>query len=320
MMRPPLDIVRGGILGLAVGDALGVPVEFKSRAQLANKPVKGMVGFGTHEQPAGTWSDDASLALCTAESLCGGYNLHSMSRTFVNWLNEAYWTPYGRVFDVGHTTRNAIIRLEQGFNPEDAGLTEENDNGNGSLMRILPVALYFAFAESDLRKRAVMSASRITHGHMRSQLACVLYSELVSRVCIGMDLSVSLAETRATFRDLLGSVPEELAAFHRTLDPDLGLRNENEIMGSGYVIHTLEASIWCCLRSKSFKEAVLRAINLGEDTDTTGAVTGGLAGILFGIDDIPSEWISQLARVNDIEDLCGRFAHACAAHWQKAAG
>jgi len=136
----------GGLWGAVVGDALGVPIEFKSWAAIAQVPVTEMRGYGTHQQPPGTWSDDSSLLLCTAESLLNGFDLQDLGRRFVRWLDERYWTPWGQVFDVGITTREAIRRIAQGGAPEQAGSSSEQSNGNGSLMRILPVALRYADA------------------------------------------------------------------------------------------------------------------------------------------------------------------------------
>jgi len=133
----------GGLWGAVVGDALGVPVEFRSREELRQDPVQDMRGYGTYNQPAGTWSDDSSLLLCTAESLLDGFDTRHLASLFVRWLHQAHWTPWEEVFDVGGTTHRAINNLSKGAEPEEAGLTDENSNGNGSLMRILPIALHY---------------------------------------------------------------------------------------------------------------------------------------------------------------------------------
>lgn len=154
---------------------MGVPVEFIDRRQLREKPVKDMIGYGTHNQPPGTWSDDTSLTLCLAESLCeAGFDPADAGKRFVMWYREGHWTPFGRVFDIGSTTRQAILRLESGINPVLAGLEDERSNGNGSLMRILPASLYFAKSEDAVTVDAVCKISCLTHGHPRSQLGCVL--------------------------------------------------------------------------------------------------------------------------------------------------
>lgn len=154
--------IIGGILGLAIGDALGVPVEFISRQELRKKPVKEMTGYGTHSQPPGAWSDDTSLTLCLVESLCeAGYDLADTGKKFVRWYREGYWTPFGDVFDIGNATRQAILTLERGIDPALAGLADEWSNGNGSLMRILPASLYFAEYEDKVLFNSVCKISSL---------------------------------------------------------------------------------------------------------------------------------------------------------------
>ncbi|MEM7626107.1 MAG: ADP-ribosylglycohydrolase family protein [Planctomycetota bacterium] len=314
----PRSAIRAAVLGHAVGDALGVPVEFLRREQLRRRPVTGMRGHGTHRQPAGTWSDDTSLSLCLAESLCGGYNLRDQGQWFRRWWFESEWTPHGEVFDIGVTTRHAISRLERVDDPRLAGPRDVNSNGNGSLMRILPLALYLARCDPAERINASMDASCLTHGHVRSQLACAFYVELAARIINGLSLTAALRDTQVVFTDLIETrFPDERLAFTLPLKPRLADRGDKEISGSGYVIHTLGASLWCCLNSGSYEEAVLRAVNLGEDTDTTGAVTGGLAGLIYGADSIPEHWWCQLSRLADIEDLIQRFSKACEDCWKE---
>ena len=167
--------VLGGLWSAVVGDALGVPVEFQSREQLRQNPVQDMRGYGTYHQPAGTWSDDSSLMLCTAEGLADGFDTGRLGMLFTRWLNQAHWTPWQEMFDVGGTTLMAINRLSQGVEPEQAGLIDENSNGNGSLMRILPVALrYFDLPVEELLEHA-HQASALTYRHVRGQIASGFY-------------------------------------------------------------------------------------------------------------------------------------------------
>ena len=237
------NIVLDGIMGLAVGDALGVPVEFESRENLRNNPVKGMMGYGTYNQPEGTWSDDTSLTLCLLEALIEReYKVTSLANKFVKWYQKAEYTATGKMFDIGRSTYDAINRIISGINPVDAGGKSEYDNGNGSLMRILPLAFY-------------------------------LKDE------------------------------EELKYFNRVLSGDIYKLDESEIKSSGYVIDTLEAALWCVLTTNSYKEAVLKAVNLGQDTDTVGAVTGGLVDIYYGMDQIPNEWIVAIKNKKLINNL-----------------
>lgn len=312
------DMIRAAILGHAIGDALGVPVEFLSREEVRRKPVTDMRGFGTHQQPAGTWSDDTSLTLCLAESLCNGLDLDDQARWFEQWLCDDEWTARGEVFDVGVTTHTAIFKLKNVADPRLAGPREIHSNENGSLMRILPLALYLAQDSPGNRIDWAMSASCLTHGHIRSQLACGFFVDLASRLMYGDSLPQALKETQAIMTSFIEErFPDERLAFAVPLTSDIKSLSENNISGSGYVIHSLGASLWCCLNSDSFEQAVLKAVNLGEDTDTTAAITGGLAGLMYGIDAIPERWLSQLARLEDIQSLCERFEQACVTRWKE---
>jgi ADP-ribosyl-[dinitrogen reductase] hydrolase len=301
--------ILGSILGLAVGDALGVPVEFKSRTALKSSPVNRMIGYGTHNQPAGTWSDDSSLIFCLMESLCDGFDLTDIGYRFVRWLYEDYWTPHGRVFDVGIATRQAISRLRNGVDPVEAGGTDEYSNGNGSLMRILPVALYFADSGIGELLDATHKVSCLTHAHPRSQMACGVYNLMVVELLKGTPPIESYlrAIDLATGAYSVSPFSEELSHFSRIFSRQIHEAAEDDIQSSGYVIRTLEASLWAFLRSNNFAEAVLTAINLGGDTDTTGAVTGGLAGVHYGLEAISEEWMNALAKHSEILELGKKF-------------
>jgi ADP-ribosyl-[dinitrogen reductase] hydrolase len=301
--------------GLAVGDALGVPVEFLSRDTIARNPVKDMRAFGTHHQPAGTWSDDSSLAFCLAASLCDGYDLQAIGNSFVNWYKDNFWTAHGRVFDVGIATAQAITDLSYGTSAFTSGLTSERENGNGSLMRILPLLFYIKNMDIKARFQHVNEVSSVTHAHIRSVISCFIYIEFALLLLQGKEKLEAYRQMQTTVKDFLKTynicTQTELNIFHRILEnPNIGDYTESEISSSGYVLHTLEASIWCFLKTKTYAEAVLKAVNLGNDTDTTGCVTGGLAGLYYGTNDIPTEWISVLARKTDIEDLAERLGVA----------
>jgi ADP-ribosyl-[dinitrogen reductase] hydrolase len=313
-----LSTIEAAVLGSTVGDALGVPVEFRSRQSLRRAPVVGMRAFGTHHQPSGTWSDDSSLMLCLAESLTErGVDFHDQAARFVSWLREGVWTPHGEVFDIGNATREAIHRLEAGIEPTSAGAADESSCGNGSLMRILPVGLYLASADREVRAGFAADCSRLTHGHARCQLACVMFTEIVASLVRGKPWEQSLSDGREVLNEhLTQNFPEESAAFERLSSSRLPDLDEDAVSSSGYVIHCLEASLWCTQRAQSFREGVLMAVNLGDDTDTTGAVAGALLGLRFGRDAIPGEWIASLARLSDIRVLVERFQCACLHRWR----
>ncbi|WP_414514429.1 ADP-ribosylglycohydrolase family protein [Nostoc sp. PCC 9305] len=301
-----------GLMGLCVGDALGVPVEFTSRAERVKSPVTTMLGYGTWNQPPGTWSDDSSLSFCLAECLCRGYSLDAIANSFWRWYKEAYWTPRGDVFDIGQTTHTAIMRLKQGVVPHQAGGKVENSNGNGSLMRILPMAYcHRNFTLGELLAR-VHDVSAITHAHARSQMACGIYISIAVALLEGADLQTAYLQglqdiqTIYSVREFLLEKPH----FGRVFSGEIAKIPVEEINSGGYVIDTLESSLWCLLNSSSYSEAVLKAVNLGGDTDTTAAVTGGLAGIYYGVENIPKQWMNQIARRQDIIYLAERFARA----------
>jgi ADP-ribosyl-[dinitrogen reductase] hydrolase len=328
------SIAKEILFGTAVGDALGVPVEFKSRENLAQKPVTDMIGYGTHNQPAGTWSDDSSLAFCLADSLNEGYSLKDIANKFIQWFEDGLWTPHGEVFDIGITTRNAIQNLKNGVEPMMAGEVGENSNGNGSLMRILPLLPHVMHSDDSETYSCIKEVSSLTHRHPRSILACIILIEYARILTVESPkeglwtISHRLSNYLIDYPDL----QNELVHFHRlydgmsfeeysiakkeknkslnffdTLLPSLATANVNDIKSTGYVVDSLEASIWCLVNSTSFEEAILKAVNLGGDTDTIGAITGGLAAIAYGYDSIPKRWIEKLARVEDIESLAERL-------------
>jgi ADP-ribosylglycohydrolase len=304
--------VLGGIFGVCIGDSLGVPVEFKPRSQLKENPVKDMLGYGAHNQPPGTWSDDSSMMLCLAESLCQGFNLQDIAGRFVKWLYEAYWTPHGDAFDCGSTTAEALRQLKAGVSPVESGSRDDLSNGNGSLMRTLPLAFYLENKSLEEQLKVTHQVSAITHAHPRSQMACGLYVLAAIELLRGSSPQAAYEKMKKTAAGAYSKPPfeSELPRFQRILEGDIARLDEEEIESSGYVIHTLEASLWCFLNSRSFEETVLKAVNLGHDSDTTGAVVGGLAGIYYGYGQIPQLWLNQLARKPDIHALAIRFYHS----------
>lgn len=260
MGRELTDIV----FGLAVGDALGVPFEFKARDTFA---CADMIGHGTHNQEAGTWSDDTSLTIAACDSIrrCGRFDAADTLVAFRAWLDDGAYTPDGRVFDVGMTCRAAIRA--------GVGRDGEYDNGNGSLMRIAPMA--FIDCEDD----EVRASSAITHAHAVSCDACVEFVHLL--------------------RD---AVADPDVVLERLREQEAGV-SRDEIGSSGFVLHTLGAARWCVGTSDSYAEAVVKAVNLGEDTDTTAAVTGALAAAVWGGESIPAAWLDTL-RGRDVIEAC----------------
>lgn len=304
-IAPPKRIL-GGLYGSLVGDALGVPVEFGSRFARIADPVVGMRGFGTHNQPPGTWSDDGSLLLCSVESFGeSGFDTQDMGDRFVRWFDHAHWSARGNVFDIGNTTAAALHRIAQGTPPEEAGGDGLYDNGNGSLMRILPVAIAGSRLEVESLCDQLGRASSITHAHERSKLACIFFGLFVRGLICGTAPTECLERARHEFLNRFAD--RDLLAFEAILRQDISKWRVDYVSSGGYVLETLVASIWCLLTTSDFKECVLASVNLGGDTDTTGCVAGGLAGILYGFDDIPEEWIAALPRQSELKDLFAKF-------------
>ena len=304
----PANKVRDALLGLAVGDALGVPHEFRPRHELERFPVTGMDGWGTWNRPPGTWSDDSSLCFCLAETLCSGYDLRDLAARFVDWRDNGYWTADGIPFSVGRAVEAAVSRLRAGTNhPASAGLRRERDNGSGSLMRVLPAVFFVRGRSADERAWITAELSSITHGHRRSQLACIFYVELAGGLLNGRSPSdayrISAVEFSARFAG-----ESELRYFERVLSGKLHTIGRKDILSSGYAVDALEAAVWCLLTTGDFRSATLAAVNLGGDTDTVASLVGGLAGIAYGAESIPPEWLSVLARRTDIIDLSDRLA------------
>jgi len=304
------NISRDILFGVAIGDALGVPVEFEDRQSRVIDPVVNMRGYGTYAVPAGTFSDDASMTFCTAESLAKGYSLVHMGHQFANWAYQSFWTATGSVFDIGITTSNALRRFIKDHDPTKSGAIDEGANGNGSLMRILPLVTIMLKRPIEERWEMTKAVSSITHAHIRSVISCFIYLEYARQLVMGREKAAALAAVQKDVRFFLPSVgidSNEVERFERILSQDFANIPQEKIFSSGYCVHTLEAAIWCVLSHDNYSDTVLRAVNMGSDTDTTAAVAGGLAGLLYGADSIPAEWMTVLARREDIEDLAERL-------------
>lgn len=327
------DYIKGSIWGLIVGDALGVPVEFKEREALRKHPVTDMMEYGTHYQPKGTWSDDSSMMLCTLDSLGskGKIDYDDIMAKFASWLFESEYTPYGESFDYGGATCRAIERYRNGVAPLECGGCSERDNGNGSLMRILPVVLYqfekyqhFVHCNRPAIIQPICRVSALTHAHPISLLGCGLYAQLLGALINYKHYNVS-AKPCDNLLDLATLAMEDNlvdwigydGAFENYYNSNEYKRlkdmrafaalPEDEIKSGGYVVNTLEAAMWCFLNTDNFADCVLKAVNLGYDTDTTAAVAGSIAGAYYGVEGIPTEWLNCLARKEWIAELIEKF-------------
>ena len=303
--------ILGGLYGSAVGDALGLPAAFITREQLMDSPVKGMIGNGTHSQPPGTWSDDTSLILCTIASLLEmDFNPSDIMKRFARWHDEAYMTAHGEVFNIGNATNEAIERFKAGKGSNEWGCKNDWQNGNGSLMRILPVSLYTLSEMDSFALEKSFLSSSITHAHIRSKIACGYFTLLVRALIEGKKIEESIDYANQEIRPYIPNSEED--HFSRILDKSVLSIQTDEISSSSYVIHTLEAAIFCIHNYNNFSDSVLAAVNLGDDADTTASVTGALAGIIYGKSEIPEKWINHLAKHDLLEELFYKFTEkAC---------
>jgi ADP-ribosyl-[dinitrogen reductase] hydrolase len=299
MITPKMRF-EGCLIGLGVGDAVGTTVEFKSPGSFP--PVTDMVGGGPFHLKAGEWTDDTSMALCLAESLVksGGFNAQDQMERYVRWWREGYLSSNGRCFDIGNTVASALREFSQTGEPF-AGSTDRFSAGNGSLMRLAPVPLYFS---SDPTRAIAMSgeSSKTTHGATACVDACRYFGALVLGATMGCKKEEILSERYAPVQDIWDRMP---------LCPEIDAvacgsfkeKNPSEIVGSGYVVASLEAALWAFFKSSDFRDGCLMVVNLGNDADTTSAIYGQIAGAYYGVSAIPESWRNRLAHLDLITQL-----------------
>jgi ADP-ribosyl-[dinitrogen reductase] hydrolase len=287
------DRALGAFLGLAIGDALGTTLEFEARD--ARAPVYDMVGGGPFDLLPGQWTDDTSMALCLGDSLiaCDGLDERDLMERFCRWYQAGENSCTGGCFDIGITTRSALEQFRSTGNPV-AGPTDASTAGNGSIMRLAPVALRYWNDNEGLRDVA-RRQSYTTHGAQEAVDGCEALASLLASLIGGKPLTDALSAFHGPFS---GAVQAVMNGSWRG-------KTRSEIRSSGYVIHTLEAALWVVSKTTTFRDAVLLAVNLADDADTVGAVTGQIAGAAYGVSSIPEEWFTRLAwnaRLADVAD------------------
>lgn len=295
---------RGCLLGLAVGDAVGTTLEFSTPGLFT--PITDMVGGGPFALQPGQWTDDTSMALCLATSLVerGGFDAIDQLQRYCRWYREGYLSSTGRCFDIGNTVRSALETFERTGNP-DAGPIDPRTAGNGSIMRLAPIPLAYA-QRPDQAMIYAAASSRTTHGTPAAIDACRYLTALTIGALQGVDKETLLADSYCPIPDywpqhpLVPEIDEIAAGSFKHRDPP-------DIVGSGYVIKSLEAALWAFYRSSSFEDGCLLAVNLGNDADTTGAVYGQLAGAFYGADQIPSHWREKLMNHDSIVALADQL-------------
>lgn len=308
-----MNKVVKALLGVAIGDALGLPYEFRTRAEMDKNPATDMIAFGTYHQPLGTWSDDSSLTFCLGESLLQDFDLQNITTKIVDWRYHDYWTARGEVFDAGVQTSKAIARLQTLLQVENYKMLsqqryygDEWENGNGSLMRILPMAFYVKDKTVSAQFEAIYAVSALTHRHIRAAMACFIYVNLITHLFDDHDKLTAYEQMKKAVKSLWAEInfaETEQIHFERIIHQNIYEIERKDIKSGGYVIESLEAALWCFLRKDSFVNAVLSAVNLGQDTDTIASITGGISGIYYGLTEVPTHWITSLPRIDEIITL-----------------
>lgn len=300
-----INQIKAAIYGAAIGDALGVPVEFKQRETLDKSPVKSMSGFGSHNQPPGTWSDDTSMILATMDGICKGNTPESLMECYDNWIFKAKYTARNEVFDFGNTTIMALRAYSKNKSkPDIHGLTGSESNGNGSLMRVLPYGLLGAASGINLVDVVKMAGenSKLTHAHVISRACCGWYAAYVADLMVNKDLYIAWGRATDAVIEVYTELPDLVPVlFQRSKD-------RTEISSTGYVVHSLEAAMWCIFNNDSYEETVLSAVNLGDDTDTIASIAGGIAGVYYNT--FPKEWVDTLLAKDKIDSITDKFIGA----------
>ncbi|MGO0059507.1 ADP-ribosylglycohydrolase family protein [Brevibacillus fluminis] len=295
-----LEQYTGSLLGLAIGDALGGTVEFCTPGTFP--PVTDIVGGGVHELAPGEWTDDTSMALCLAESLlaCNGFDARDQMTRYVRWYREGYHSSKGYCFDIGNATREALLRFERTGDPY-SGSANPMAAGNGSIMRLAPVPLFYADDPSAAIQMSGKS-SATTHAATEAVDACRYLGGLIAGAVRGAEKEDLLSSLYSPLHD--GWTTEPLAPNIAAIAKgSYKQKSASHIKGSGYVVDSLEAALWAFYHAQSFEEGVLLAVNLGDDADTTGAVYGQLAGAYYGLSGLPPRMVEKIVQQDFIISL-----------------
>jgi len=300
-----LERYRGCLLGLAVGDALGTTLEFKPPGSFT--PITDMIGGGPFNLKPGQWTDDTSMALCLAESLieCRGFNPQDQMERYVRWWKEGHLGSTGTCFDIGNTTRTALATFLKTGNPI-SGPSDSYSAGNGSLMRLAPVPMFYAGKPREAIEKSGES-SKTTHGAPTAVDACRYFGALIAGALNGEDKETILSDHYCPVpgywqeKPLIAEIAEIAAGSFKHKNPP-------QIRGSGYVVQSLEAALWAFFHSNTFEEGCLMAVNLGDDADTTGAIYGQIAGTYYGDNAIPVSWRKKITEIDLIITLSSTLA------------
>lgn len=293
------DRSQGCLVGLAVGDAVGTTLEFKRRDTYEH--LTDMVGGGPFSLPVGAWTDDTSMALCLAVSLLEsqGFNAKDQMQKYCHWWHDGYMSSTGECFDIGGTVSAALRRFETTGEPM-SGETSSHSAGNGSLMRLSPVVQFY-YPDKAQAIHYARESSRTTHGAPECLDACQIFAELLVRAIGGMAKSEIMANVEFYY---------STDYVRRVASMDFTDMSREQVKGSGYVMESLEAALWCFQTTDNFKDAILLAANLGDDADTTAAICGQISGAYYGTSNIPTEWINKLVQKDEILAIAEGLYHA----------
>ena len=301
--------IFNSLVGHVVGDAMGTPVEFFMRKYLQESKVTEMLGdIGQHKEPVGSWSDDTSMELATIDSIINknDINYDDIMNNFMLWIEKGKYTRTSHAFGVGRCCLKAIYSYKKGTPVLECGNMEKEHMSNGSLMRILPIALYsYAKKLSDSEiQELTNNVSALTHRHESVQLACFIYVMYVIDLLNDIDKDTAYTNMR---KRKYNYSQESIDLYSRLLKEDIRKLKIDDINSSGYIVDTIEASFWCLLTNNSYENTIIEAINLGQDTDTIAGIAGAMAGIVYGIDNIPKRWLDKLQCKDYLFEMFNKF-------------
>ena len=287
---------QGCLLGLAVGDAVGAPLEFKTRGRFT--PITGMVSGGKFKMAKGEWTDDTAMTLCLAQSLldCDGFNASDQMEKYADWINIGYFSTRNRGFGIGQTVLQAMMKFNRNKDPF-SGNTDPRSAGNGALMRLASIPMFYYPDKAQVKHYAVES-SKTTHGANECLWANQLFASMITKAFDEQDKEEILSGHQ------IDNVSDGLLSIINCEYQD---KQEDDIKGTGYVVESLEAALWCFYTTNTFKDAILRAANLGDDADTTAAICGQIAGAYYGVNNIPTHWLEYLHKVDEITDMASEL-------------
>lgn len=301
--------VRDGLIGLAVGNAMGVPTESNNREDLLDKPVIKMMPRIRDGIPKGAWSDSTSMTIATIDAIIHkGMSYHEIAESFVKWFTSNQFCSMKESFDVGETTLKALVSFTQHIEKaEECGLTGIQDNGNGSLIRMLPIAYYLVASKAKERDilEVVRSVSSITHAHEISICGCYIYVRYAMYLLRGNNKFSALTKVKALDYSIFSK--ETVDCYERILKGDITELTIDDIHSSAYVVDSLETALWCLLQSSNYKECVIATTNIGGATSSIGAVAGSLAGIFYGYENIPKNYLEDLRKRDYLAEVCDSY-------------